>query len=113
MSPAKKRALSARVWPMRVLRRVCEARDEPGSLKPTCPSVPIPRVYRSTPPAPLIASTRCWWAGPGLLAVRRWLDDLACTQDLDDAQVRVGDHDIGPAADLEGADPPFREEEHT
>ena len=29
--------------------RVREASEEPGSLKPTCPSVPMPRICRSTP----------------------------------------------------------------
>ena len=51
----KKRALSARVWVVSVLSRVRDASDDPGSLKPMCPSLPIPSSWRSTPPASRIA----------------------------------------------------------
>jgi hypothetical protein len=44
MSSPKKRALSNRVWRVSVLIRVREASEDPGSLKPICPSVPIPRI---------------------------------------------------------------------
>jgi len=57
MSPSKNRALSARVWSVRVLIRVRDASEEPGSLNPTWPSVPIPRICRSTPPAAAIAAS--------------------------------------------------------
>ena len=51
----KKRALSMRVRSASVLTRVPEANEEPGSLKPMCPSVPMPRICTSTPPASAIA----------------------------------------------------------
>ena len=57
MSPSKKRALSIRVWRVSVLIRVRDASDDPGSLNAICPSVPIPRICRSTPPAARIASS--------------------------------------------------------
>ena len=54
-SPPKKRALSIRVCLVSVLMRVREASEDPGSLNAMCPSVPIPRICRSTPPAARIA----------------------------------------------------------
>ena len=59
MSSSKNRALSIRVWRVRVLIRVREASEEPGSLNPMWPSVPMPRICRSTPPASAIASSYC------------------------------------------------------
>ena len=53
--PPKNRALSLRVWLVNVLIRVREASEEPGSLNAICPSVPIPRICRSTPPASAMA----------------------------------------------------------
>ena len=43
----EERALSLRVCSVRVLIRVREASDEPGSLNPRWPSEPIPRIWRS------------------------------------------------------------------
>ena len=57
MSLSKKRALSMRVRSVSVLTRVPEASDDPGSLKPTCPSVPMPRICTSMPPAASIAAS--------------------------------------------------------
>jgi hypothetical protein len=54
-SLSKKRALSIRVCLVSVLIRVRDANEEPGSLNAICPSVPIPRICRSTPPASRIA----------------------------------------------------------
>ena len=51
----KKRALSARVCSVSVLTRVREASEEPGSLKATWPSLPMPSSCRSMPPAAAIA----------------------------------------------------------
>ena len=34
-----------------------DANDDPGSLKPMCPSLPIPSSWRSTPPAPRILAS--------------------------------------------------------
>ena len=48
---SKNRALSARVCSVRVLTRVRDASDEPGSLKPMWPVRPMPSTCRSTPPA--------------------------------------------------------------
>ena len=56
-SPLKKRALSARVRSVSVLMRVRDASDEEGSLKPMCPSVPMPSSCRSIPPAARIAAS--------------------------------------------------------
>ena len=53
-SPSKKRALSTLVWYVRDFTRVREARDDPGSLNAMCPSVPMPRICRSIPPASAI-----------------------------------------------------------
>ena len=52
----KEAALSMRVCRVSVLIRV-RGSDDPGSLNPMCPSVPIPRICRSTPPAWRIASS--------------------------------------------------------
>ena len=41
--------------PAKVLTRVPEASEEPGSLKPTWPSVPMPRICTSMPPAASMA----------------------------------------------------------
>ena len=57
MSLSKKRALAMRVRSVSVLTRVPEASDEPGSLKPTWPSVPMPRICTSMPPAASIAAS--------------------------------------------------------
>ena len=57
ISLPKNRALSERVCAVRVLMRVREASEDPGSLKPICPSVPMPRICRSIPPAARIASS--------------------------------------------------------
>jgi len=61
MSSSKKRALSTRVCSASVLTRVPEASDEPGSLKPTWPSVPMPRICTSMPPAASMAAS---YSGP-------------------------------------------------
>ena len=66
-SPPKNRALSLRVWLVNVLIRVREASEEPGSLNAICPSVPIPRICRSTPPASAMA---CSYASHALAQVR-------------------------------------------
>ncbi len=50
-SEPKNRALSRRVCSVSVLIRVVEESDEPGSLKARWPSLPMPRTWRSTPPA--------------------------------------------------------------
>ena len=50
-SLSKKRALSLMVSPVKVFMRVLELNDEQGSLKPMCPSEPIPRICKSMPPA--------------------------------------------------------------
>ena len=55
--PPKNRALSSRVCFVRVLIRVRDASDEPGSLNAMCPSVPMPRICRSTPPASAMLSS--------------------------------------------------------
>ena len=58
MSSSKNRALSIRVWRVRFDPGPGgEAR--PGSLNPMWPSVPMPRICRSTPPASAIASSYC------------------------------------------------------
>ena len=54
-SDGKNRALSRRVCSVSVLTRVADANDEPGSLKPMWPSVPMPRICTSTPPASAMA----------------------------------------------------------
>ena len=54
-SDSKNLALSCRVFAVRVLTRVAEDKDEPSSLKPIWPSVPMPRICRSIPPDWLIA----------------------------------------------------------
>ena len=53
-SPKKSLAASRRVTWSSVIRRVRLSRGEPGSLKPTWPVRPMPRIWKSIPPASLI-----------------------------------------------------------
>ena len=50
-SPKKSAAASRRVTVSSVTSRVRESGGEPGSLKPICPLLPIPRSWKSMPPA--------------------------------------------------------------
>ena len=54
-SPKKSAAASFRVTVSSVTRRVRESGGEPGSLKPMWPLLPMPRIWKSMPPASPIA----------------------------------------------------------
>ena len=66
-SPKKSAAASLRVTASSVTRRVRLSAPEPGSLKPMWPVLPMPRIWKSMPPARAIscsysraaASTSC------------------------------------------------------
>ena len=56
-SPKKSAAASRRVTLSRCTRRVRLFTPEPGSLKPMCPVLPMPRSWKSMPPAARIAAS--------------------------------------------------------
>ena len=63
-SPPNACAASSRVMSLSWMALVSESFDEPGSLKPMCPERPMPRIWRSMPPASLMACSYCaQWAG--------------------------------------------------
>ncbi len=54
-SPKKSAAASRRVTVSSAISRVRLCTPEPGSLKPMCPVLPIPRIWKSMPPASTMA----------------------------------------------------------
>lgn len=63
-SPPKLREASSRVTSVSWTALVREFFGDPGSLKPMCPVRPMPRIWRSMPPAFLIFCSYCaQWAG--------------------------------------------------
>ncbi len=54
-SPKKSAAASRRVTVSNAIRRVRLSTPDPGSLKPMCPVLPMPRIWKSIPPASRMA----------------------------------------------------------